>query len=313
MPFDAAFAADAVGQVGGALRRTEPGWLSAGVALHVAGQVCRGVAWHEVLRVAWPAVTRRRVCAWHVCGAGLSGVLSARGGDVVRIALSRREPGRPPCAALAGSLVAEGSLAAIFGLVLTLIAVAVGVGSVWTPSPAQAATAVLAAAGVALLVRRSGWVRRVVGDIGHGAAILRDPRRFVRRVLPWQLANRALRLGSIWCLLTAVGLPTGVAVVLATCAAQGTGNSVPLPGANFATGTAALLLAIPLAAGAPVDTAAVAALAIVTPVALTLVGLSVSLGLASWLLEGGTLRERVRSAWALVAPGSRRSLPRPVA
>src|SRR5918996_608567 len=74
-----------------ALAGAHVGLLAAAVALHVAGQVCRGLAWRGVLAAAFPGVTRRHACAWHVCGAGLSGVLSARGGDAVRIALARRE------------------------------------------------------------------------------------------------------------------------------------------------------------------------------------------------------------------------------
>src|SRR4051794_30792131 len=80
------------------------GLLVAAVALHVSAQVCRGLAWRGVLSAPWPGVTRRRACAWHVCGSGLSGVLSTRGGDAVRIALARRDlrgatwpaPPRPP-------------------------------------------------------------------------------------------------------------------------------------------------------------------------------------------------------------------------
>ena len=67
------------------------GWLVLAVVLHVCGQVSRGVAWRGVLAATWPEVTRRRVCAWYVCGAGISGVLSPRGGDAVRVTLARRE------------------------------------------------------------------------------------------------------------------------------------------------------------------------------------------------------------------------------
>src|SRR3954449_6256311 len=74
-----------------ALAGAHAGLLVAAIALHVGGQACRGLAWRGVLAAAWPGVTRRRACAWHVCGAGLSGVLSARGGDAVRIALARRQ------------------------------------------------------------------------------------------------------------------------------------------------------------------------------------------------------------------------------
>src|SRR5919199_1846416 len=112
-----------------ALAGAHVGLLAAAVALHVSGQVCRGLAWRGVLAAAWPSVTRRRACAWHVCGAGLSGVLSARGGDAVRIALARRQLDGASWPALAGTLAAEGSFETLFGAVLAVVALRLGVGS----------------------------------------------------------------------------------------------------------------------------------------------------------------------------------------
>jgi hypothetical protein len=104
-----------------ALSQSAAGWLAVGVVLHLCGQLARGMAWHAVLRVSWPGVTRRRACAWHVCGAGFTGILSARGGDAVRIALAKRELKTATWPALAGTLIAEGTFAAATGLVLTLV------------------------------------------------------------------------------------------------------------------------------------------------------------------------------------------------
>lgn len=56
--------------------------------------------------------------------------------------------------------------------------------------------------------------------------------------------------------------------MLAVCAPQGAGNSVPLPVAT-ATATAALVVSLPIAAGQPVDGAGVS---VSTMIALALVG-----------------------------------------
>jgi hypothetical protein len=87
------------------------GWVALAVALHLANQVARGCGWCAAIRLALPddARPRRRdvVAAW-VAGAGIGGVLSARGGDVAWLVLLRRRlagEGYPP---LAGTLVAEG-------------------------------------------------------------------------------------------------------------------------------------------------------------------------------------------------------------
>ncbi len=65
-----------------------PGWLILGVALHLANQVARGRGWYAVVCKASPedeAPRRRDVVAAWVAGAGAGGVVSARGGDAVRV------------------------------------------------------------------------------------------------------------------------------------------------------------------------------------------------------------------------------------
>jgi hypothetical protein len=257
--------------------------LAAAVALHLCGQVARGIAWRGVLAATWPGVTRRRACAWHVCGAGLSGVLSARGGDAVRIALAKRELNSATWPALAGTLAAEGSFEAVCGIVFALAAVWIGVDTLAAPSPLVVGAAALAVAVAAVLALRCARARRIAREVGRGLAVLREPRRWVRQVLPWQVCARLLRLGAVTCFLLAFGLPAAPAVVIAACAAQGSGAMVPLPGGGPATMAGALLVALPIAAGHPVDAGAVAALAIAWPAALTTVGVTVSLALLTGL------------------------------
>jgi Lysylphosphatidylglycerol synthase TM region len=271
------------------------------IVLHVCGQVSRGVAWRGVLAVSWPQVTRRRACAWYVCGAGLSGVLSARGGDAVRVTLAKRELKGATWPALAGTLCAEGSFETVSGVALMLVAVSLGVGSLNAPPPAliAALALALAVAIVALLAARSERVRCVVREVGRGAAVLGTPGRWARQVLPYQAGARVLRLGSATCFLLAFGLPAAPAVVIAACIAQGSGAAVPLPGAGPATVGAALLVGVPLAAGHAVDEGAVASLAIVWPAALTAVGVTLSLVLLARPYGVRTPRALIRVARAL--------------
>ena len=284
------------------------GLLVAAVALHVSAQVCRGLAWHGILCAPWPGVTRRRACAWHVCGAGLSGVLSGRGGDAVRIALARRDLRGATWPALAGTLAAEGSFETVFGLVAALLAVRLGVGTVDAPPVGLLAALAVTALVLATVAVRSERVRGLLREVGRGLAVLREPRRWATRVLPWQATSRLLRLGAATCFLLAFDLPVAPAVVLAACAAQGSGGTVPLPGAGPATIAAALLVALPLAAGHPVDPGAVAALAVVWPAALTAVGVTLSTILLAALSGARTPRALLRAARSLRA----RPAPAPV-
>jgi hypothetical protein len=113
-------------------------------------------------------------------------------------------------------------------------------------------------------------------------------------VLPWQFCARGVRLAAVSCFLLAFGLPATPAVVLAAYAAQGSGAILPVPGAGPATVGAALLVGVPVAAGHPVDGSAVAALAIVQPVALTAVGALISVGLLAALSGARSWRELLR-------------------
>jgi hypothetical protein len=277
------------------------GWLVLAVVLHVCGQVSRGVAWHSVLAATWPEVARKRVCAWYVCGAGLSGVLSPRGGDAVRVTLARRELREATVPALAGTLCAEASFETVSGLTMTLAAVALGVGSLHAPPAALLAGAALAAAAVALLAARSTRVRRVAREVGRGAVVLRRPGHCARHVLPFQAGARVLRLGSATCFLLAFGLPVAPAIVVAAVLAQGSGAAVPLPGAGPAAIGAALLVALPFAAGHALDGGALASLAVVWPAAITVVGVAISLALLARLCGARTPRALVRAARSLRA------------
>src|SRR3954471_3915644 len=114
-----------------------PGWLVLGVCLHLANQAARGRGWYAVIRSACPAAPRKRdvVAAW-VAGAGAGGVVSARGGDAVRVlVLARRMPGNGTRALLTGTIVAETVGETLVGLAMLAVALGVGVGPSMAPSP----------------------------------------------------------------------------------------------------------------------------------------------------------------------------------
>src|SRR5919198_1797437 len=86
-------------------------WVVLGVLVHVANQFARAQGWYTVIRHACPGepVRRRDALAAWVAGAGAGGVLSARGGDAIRVLLLRpRAPGAG-VPVLAGTLVAGGA------------------------------------------------------------------------------------------------------------------------------------------------------------------------------------------------------------
>lgn len=289
----AAGLADAVGEA-------HVWWLLVAVGLHLAGQLSRGFGWGAVLGATWPGVSQSRACAWYVCGAGLTGVLSPRGGDLVRIGLAKRKLSDASWPALAGTLAVEGSFELASGVALALVALGIGVGGFQAPSPVLIGIVAGAATALAVLARRSARLRRIASEFGRGLAALGEPRRYLLQVLPWQVVGRLLRLASLGCFLFAFGLPAAPAVIIAASVTQGSGRLLPIPGAGTAAAAAALLVTLPVAAGHPIDAIAVGALAVTQPALLTLVGVTLSLALLARELGARTPRALVRTARLLV-------------
>jgi len=271
------------------------GWLVAAILAHLSGQLCRGLAWRGVLSASWPGVTRRRACCWQLCGAGLSGILSGAGGDAVRAALAKRELSGATWPALAGTLVAEGSFEFVTGLGLALVAISLGAAKLGAPGVLPVGVVLAALGVVTVLGSRLHAVRRIALEVGRGISVMRHPRDFLGGVLPWQISARLLGLAAIGCFLRAFGLPAGPAVIVAAAVVAGSGNLLPFGGGTAAAG-AALLVAIPVAAGHPVDGNAVAALALVRPAILTVIGCAISVALLSKLCGAHSPRALLRAA-----------------
>jgi Lysylphosphatidylglycerol synthase TM region len=269
--------------VGGA----SAGWLALGVALHLANQLARGRGWYAILRSSCgdePALRRRDVlCAW-VAGAGAGGVLSARGGDAVRVLLLSRRLPRTRSSVVAGTLVAEAAGDTLVGATVIVLAVALGAAPAFglpgaeTAAWAGGALALLALA--AALVRRrgtpapaaAGRLRRIVAGVGRGCAPLTHPRAFACSVLPWQAGSRGLRAAAIACFLAAFHLPAGAAAVLLVMLAQSGGRLLPLAPASAAASVAMLTAGFGPATGASVSVGAVAGFMVGMSTVLTLAG-----------------------------------------
>jgi hypothetical protein len=261
-----------LGSLARILAGASAGWLLLGVALHLCNQLARGRGWFAILRVALggdPRLRRRDAIAAWIAGAGAGGLVTARLGDALRVLLvTRRVP--ETGSVVAGTLVAEGAGELAGGLLLLPVAVGVGVGVPFGPMVWPAAAAVpLAGAAIAWrrrVLRRAPAARRVrfaaparlarpLAGLRRGCAPLAAPGAYVRRVAPWQLTSRALRLASLAAFLIAFHLPATPAAVLLVVFAQGSGHLVP-----FSPAAAGASVAVLAATFAPVTgTAAPAA------------------------------------------------------
>jgi hypothetical protein len=198
------------------------GWIALGgaAALQLIAGVVRARAWFHVIHECCPDtanVRYRDVTLAHLGGVGWNAVLPAHGGDAVKVMLaSRRMPGRR-LALLASTLLPPALVEAAFTALLVIGLLATGLvtlNAVTSSLPAAGTALVVAALALiavvaALLLRRH--LGRIVHEVRAGLAVLTRPRSVATRIVPWLLAGRLLRLIAFALVLTAAGVPFGIA------------------------------------------------------------------------------------------------------
>ena len=296
-----------------------PGWLVAGVVLHVLHQVVRARGWFNIIRAAYPEASELRardVTLAYLAGAGLNGVVPARRGDLAKLYLIRRRAPRTRWSTLIATFVPE-----------TLFEIAVGIGLViWALSrgflpvplaPSELptldvslfiqhpfiSTAGAAAAGVALVLLFRALRRRardLLERLRQGLAILDRPRDFVGGVVTWQALARVIRLGSLACFMAAFALPVTAATVVLVMAAQGGGRIIPIAPVSAGLRIAMLTYGFVEVTGEAVDIASITAFAfgmgatlLITGLGITIAILGRELGTASPHQMTQRLRERL--------------------
>jgi uncharacterized membrane protein YbhN (UPF0104 family) len=284
-------------------------WLVAGVVLHLCAQLARGRGWHAVLCAAHPGAEhprRRDVMLTWVAGAGASGVLSARGGDALRIVLMRRRM-TTSCPTLVGTLAAETVAETALGAALT--GWALGAGLVpGLPRLGLGTGALLAAGAIVLLlalrrmIRRVPALARVYADVRRGLALLGSPGGYLRRVASWGMLSRVLRIGALMCLLAAFSLPATLTAALVVMIAHSSGRLVPFGPAGAGASLGLLVAGFPAithsaATAGRITEFYLGATGVLTVVGIGLAGLVLvrELGLAGARRALGEVLERLRA------------------
>jgi uncharacterized membrane protein YbhN (UPF0104 family) len=284
-------------------------WLaSVGILVYALAQCVRTLGWHTILRAAYPEATelRRRdtMCAY-LAGAGLNGVIPARGGDVVKLWLLHRRIGGARYPTLAATFLPETLFESLFGFALVVWALSRGFLPVPTSSgelphvdvtliienpliSAGTAAAVLASVGYRLLRRRVSDLKL---RLRQGVTILREPRRFLTGVASWQALARIIRLVSLAAFMKAFHLPVTVSTVVLVMAAQGGGRIIPLAPASAGLRLAMLSYGFVETTGHAVDIAEITTFTFGVGALLMLAGLVV--GLAALGAQLGTYSPRV--------------------
>jgi len=236
---------DAVGDFFDSLASIHWGPLLIGMTAFIAYLSVRARAYFNVLRAAYPdeRFEFRRIWGAYMAAYGFNSVIPARGGDVIKLFLTKSSIPNSSYPAIGSSFFVE----AIFDLCLAvpILTFAFTQGAFPKPpdfsklpafdiaffaSNPQFTLFLLTALGIASLVGfalLSARVRAFWTRVRQGLAILRDRRRYLREVFLVQLGAWALRFTAFWFLLEAFNVGGSVTNVLLVLGVNAVAALVP--------------------------------------------------------------------------------------
>jgi uncharacterized membrane protein YbhN (UPF0104 family) len=222
------------------------GWLAIALAFSLGLQLCRAHAWANALRAAYPGdrVSEVGVVGAFLVGAGMNGILPARGGDAIKIVLAKRSVRESNYPSIISSFAVLAPFDSAIGLLVLLYAITQGLlpeapelpripafdVSFWAANPDLLLFAVtlLAIAAIVLFAVLARRAEAVWKRLLQGVAILREPRRYLRDVAAWQLAGWLLRFASFWFFLEAFHIGGSAETVLLVMSVQAISGALPL-------------------------------------------------------------------------------------
>jgi uncharacterized membrane protein YbhN (UPF0104 family) len=228
--------------LGDALGRVDVTLVVLALACQGGNLAFRALAWRNVLAAAYPdrRIPVLGVGAAYAAGVALNAFLPARGGEAAKVGLVRLQlPGTSVV-----TIAAAGSVVLIFDALVGggLLLGAWGLGALAAPPGLPASLSVLAdrplltlgvafpvAAGLGYLgvVRLAPVLRRLRDQVVRGGAVLRTPRRYLRTVVSMQLGAWACRIGAVFFMLGAFGLPASLKLAALVVVLGGLSTLVP--------------------------------------------------------------------------------------
>ncbi len=258
------------GELGRALASARPGWLAWAAAANAGALWLQAMRWRALLAPVAP-VRRRDAFAGLAVGFGLSALLPARLGEVVRVGWVASRTGLS-AAAVAGTLLLDHVVNGL-ALVPLLLALSTRGG---LPAWAREGAAALVVAAAAAAALAFAWARRDVGA-GQGPAVAVRARLRARlaegragllairtagplaRALALGLFAWGAEAGTAWLALRAFGIDRPWEAVLVVLVAVNLSLAVPAAPGNVGTFEAGAVLAL---AGLGVGTEAALAFAL---------------------------------------------------
>jgi uncharacterized protein (TIRG00374 family) len=302
----------AAGQFFSDLAAVHWGALVLGLAFFGLNLTLRSRAFFHSLRAAYPAVSFqwRRIWGAYFAAVGFNNVVPARGGDVIKLFLTRSSIPSSSYPTVASAFFVESVFDASVGVFVLIFAFTQGV----FPKPPDFSklnsfdisylaehfrftlflitlVAVLALVAFALLSVRvkAFWIR-----VRQGLTILTDRRRYLREVALWQVGGWICRFVAIWFLLDAFRVGGSVENVLLVFGVGQVAGAVPFtPGG---AGVQQALLVKVFAKSAP--TAVVAAYSVGQQIAIAAFTATVGLGAVVFIFRFRSFKEVITAGRA---------------
>jgi uncharacterized membrane protein YbhN (UPF0104 family) len=236
---------DRVGEFFSSLAGINWGWLIVGLLLFGAYLTTRSRAYFNVVRAAYPEerIQFRYIWGAYIAAYGFNSVVPARGGDLIRLFLTKRSVPNSSYPAVGSSILVE----AIFDLTMAVPILLFAFTQGAFPKPPDfsklgafdlsffaghprftlfliTALGIAVLAGFALLSAR---VRAFWARVRQGITILRDRRRYFREVWLVQFGAWLVRFSAFWCLLEAFHVGGSVRNVLLVLGVNAVAAVVP--------------------------------------------------------------------------------------
>jgi uncharacterized membrane protein YbhN (UPF0104 family) len=199
--------------------------LAIALLLHTVNLLLRTGAWYSILRAAYPGVRYRyRSCAGaYLAGVGVNAIAPARGGDLVKIFLTRTRLNGSTTPTILAALLVETLLDAVFGIGIFGFALTQHTlpripelpsipAFEWSWAASNpTVTAIIATAillvGILAVRRVKAAGKAFAARVRQGFTILRTPRRYFAIVAFPQLLGWICRVASAAAFLDAFGIP----------------------------------------------------------------------------------------------------------
>ncbi len=236
---------DSVGSFLNNLAKIQVGSLAIALLAFGIYLTFRARAFFHILRAAYPGepIAFRRIWGAYVAAYGFNNVIPARGGDVIKLFLTRQSVPRSSYPAIGAAFAVELGFDVVMGVFILSFAFSQGV----FPKPPDFASlnafdlsffagnlrftlfllTALAVLGLVAFALLSVRVKAFWARVRQGLTILRDRRRYVREVFLVQFAGWGFRFTAYWFMLEAFNVGGSVKNVLLVLGVNAVAAAVP--------------------------------------------------------------------------------------